>query len=69
MLAATRVLKFVDEQMSDFVGERPRGLGGKSVGVAENGLSDLRNLNEPSGCLIRRPFFTASLFEPQCLVT
>ena len=49
VLAAARVLKFVDEQMANAVGDGLRGVGGKPVVASEYVERDLRDLDEVGG--------------------
>ncbi len=46
VLAAAGVLKLVDEQVADAVGDGERGVGGQAVFAAEHALGDLRDLGE-----------------------
>src|SRR5215469_17488458 len=49
VLPPTRILKFVDEQVPDIVGNRKRGVGGQLILAAKNALCDLRNFDKIDG--------------------
>ena len=49
MLAAAGVLEFVDQQMSDAIGNSERGFGGELIFAAEDVTGDLRDFDEVNG--------------------
>jgi hypothetical protein len=50
VLAAAGVLKFVDEQMANSIGDGLRAIGGQPVVASEYMERDLSDLNEVRGC-------------------
>ena len=57
MLAATGVLKFVNEQVADVIGDGERRVGGKLIFAAEDFPGNLRDFNEVDGTCFREDGF------------